>query len=143
MFGVDCWDLIHAPKHRKCSINVCGHNGKWTVWFGGGLVDVLWANSYSTYRSIHASDKRVRRCSQYKFVTEALEKGLQWTFDALKNKNKSPFELPAEDMLEQEGVAAHLNEEYHLNYKTTHLMKNLNRTLFQDTIIIRPKQPQT
>eukprot|EP00957_Ditylum_brightwellii_P140654 10714595-Ditylum_brightwellii.AAC.1 len=98
-----------------------GCNGKWTVWFGDSLVDMLWTNSYSTYRSIYASDKRVRRHGQYKFVTRVLEEGLQWAFDALKSKKKSPFELPTEDMLE-------LNEEDHLNYKTIHMMKNLNRT---------------
>eukprot|EP00957_Ditylum_brightwellii_P026827 2028448-Ditylum_brightwellii.AAC.1 len=88
-----------------------GQNGKWTVWFSG---DVFWEKFYSTYRGIHASDKRVRRHVQYK-----------WTL-SLKNQNKSPSELPAEDMLEQEGVAVHLNVEYHMNYKTTCLMDDLS-----------------
>eukprot|EP00957_Ditylum_brightwellii_P157884 12018050-Ditylum_brightwellii.AAC.1 len=91
--------------YRRC--------GKWTVWFGDNLVDMLWENSYSTYRCIHASDRRVRRHGQYHFVTKALEEGLQWAFDTLKNKNKSPSNVPDKDMLEQEGIAAHLNEEYH------------------------------
>eukprot|EP00957_Ditylum_brightwellii_P148293 11290729-Ditylum_brightwellii.AAC.1 len=91
-----------------------GHSRKWTGWFSNSLVDILWANSHSTYRIIHASDKRVRRCGQYQFVIKALEEGLQWTFDPLKNKKKSHFKLPAEDVLEQERVSAHLNEEYHL-----------------------------
>eukprot|EP00957_Ditylum_brightwellii_P002669 205220-Ditylum_brightwellii.AAC.1 len=83
IFGVDCWDLTCAPKHRKYSIKMYRCNGKWKVWFGDGLVDMPQANSYSTYRSIHASDKRVRRHGQYKFVTKALEGGLQCDFDAL------------------------------------------------------------
>eukprot|EP00957_Ditylum_brightwellii_P016957 1278810-Ditylum_brightwellii.AAC.1 len=27
---IDCWDLIHEPKHRKYSIKMYGCNEKWT-----------------------------------------------------------------------------------------------------------------
>eukprot|EP00957_Ditylum_brightwellii_P002018 155369-Ditylum_brightwellii.AAC.1 len=115
MGWIDCWDLICAQKHGEYSIKMYGCNGEWNFWFGDSLVDMLWVNSYSTYRGMRASDNRVRRHGQYKFVTKALEEGLQLDFNSLKNKNKSPFELPAKDVSEQEGVAVHMNKEYHLN----------------------------
>eukprot|EP00957_Ditylum_brightwellii_P111326 8490346-Ditylum_brightwellii.AAC.1 len=76
--GVDYWDLICAPNTKII------HQ------------DMIQSNSYSTYRYIHTSDRRVRRSGQCKFTTKALEEGLQWAFDTLKNKNTSPFELSEE-----------------------------------------------
>eukprot|EP00957_Ditylum_brightwellii_P030513 2311045-Ditylum_brightwellii.AAC.1 len=31
MYGVDCWDLIHAPTHGRYSVEMYGCVGKWTV----------------------------------------------------------------------------------------------------------------
>eukprot|EP00957_Ditylum_brightwellii_P180584 13755942-Ditylum_brightwellii.AAC.2 len=97
---------------------------KWTVCFGGSLVDMLHANSYSTYIGIHANDKRVRRHGQSMSLSpRQWKRDFIWAFGTLKNKKKSPFELPDEDVSEQERVAAHPNEEYHMHYKTTCIMK--------------------
>eukprot|EP00957_Ditylum_brightwellii_P042257 3200755-Ditylum_brightwellii.AAC.1 len=76
MFVVDCWDLIWAPKHGKYSIKMHGHQGKWTVRMGGGLNDMLRANSFCTYKACNRGNRQVRCHGQYKFLSEALDDGL-------------------------------------------------------------------
>eukprot|EP00957_Ditylum_brightwellii_P000887 70516-Ditylum_brightwellii.AAC.1 len=86
MFGVDCWDLIRAPKHGKYSIKIYGHVGKWTVRLGDGLMDMQQANAFSTYSGVHRGNSKVRRHGQASFLTEALEQGLNWAL-SLSNHN--------------------------------------------------------
>eukprot|EP00957_Ditylum_brightwellii_P092538 7046955-Ditylum_brightwellii.AAC.1 len=31
MYSVDCWDLIHAPKHGRYSVEMYSRVGKWTM----------------------------------------------------------------------------------------------------------------
>eukprot|EP00957_Ditylum_brightwellii_P103672 7898492-Ditylum_brightwellii.AAC.1 len=51
MYDVDCWDLVHAPKHGRYSVEMYGRVGKWTVWFGDSLCDLLRANGFSCYHA--------------------------------------------------------------------------------------------
>eukprot|EP00957_Ditylum_brightwellii_P138645 10567346-Ditylum_brightwellii.AAC.1 len=75
---VDCWDLIRAPKHGRYSVEMYSHVGKWTVWFGDSLCDLLRANGFSCYSAVNIGNNVIRRRGQTKFITEALEEGLKW-----------------------------------------------------------------
>eukprot|EP00957_Ditylum_brightwellii_P045437 3444771-Ditylum_brightwellii.AAC.1 len=61
MYGVDCWDLIHAPKHGRYSMEMYGRVGKWTVRFGDSLCDLLWANGVSCYHAVNIGNNDIRR----------------------------------------------------------------------------------
>eukprot|EP00957_Ditylum_brightwellii_P001397 109614-Ditylum_brightwellii.AAC.1 len=78
MYGIDCWDLICAPKHGRYLVEMYGHGGKWTVQFGDGLCDLLQANEFSCYHAVNVGNNGIRRRGQTKFITEALEEGLKW-----------------------------------------------------------------
>eukprot|EP00957_Ditylum_brightwellii_P013399 1012138-Ditylum_brightwellii.AAC.1 len=64
MYAVDCWDLIHATKHGRYSIEMYGCQYKWMVRFGDGMVAMLRSNGFAVYRSIHSTVKAVRRRGQ-------------------------------------------------------------------------------
>eukprot|EP00957_Ditylum_brightwellii_P131183 10005779-Ditylum_brightwellii.AAC.1 len=81
MFADDCWDLIRAPKHRKYSINMCGCQGKWTVMIGDGLNDMLRANGFCSYKACNRGNPQVRQCSQYMFLSEALNDDFKWAVE--------------------------------------------------------------
>eukprot|EP00957_Ditylum_brightwellii_P137651 10493329-Ditylum_brightwellii.AAC.1 len=59
MFAVDCWDLIRAPKRRKYSIKMYGHQVKWTARVADGLNDMLRANAFCTYKACNMGNPRV------------------------------------------------------------------------------------
>eukprot|EP00957_Ditylum_brightwellii_P042748 3237017-Ditylum_brightwellii.AAC.1 len=61
MYGIDCWDLIHAPKHGRYLVEMYGHVGKWTVWFGDSLCDLLGAYGFSCYRAVNVGNNGIRR----------------------------------------------------------------------------------
>eukprot|EP00957_Ditylum_brightwellii_P037076 2807247-Ditylum_brightwellii.AAC.1 len=77
MDGMDCWDLICAPKHSRYSVEMYGHVGKWTVGFGDCLCYLLQANGFFCCRAVNIGNNDIRRRSQTKFITKALEEGLK------------------------------------------------------------------
>eukprot|EP00957_Ditylum_brightwellii_P056731 4299111-Ditylum_brightwellii.AAC.1 len=81
MFAVDCWDLIWVPKHREYSIKMYGCQDKWAVWMGDGLNDMLRANALCTYKACNRGNLQVRHCSQYKFLSKALDDGFKWVVE--------------------------------------------------------------
>eukprot|EP00957_Ditylum_brightwellii_P031118 2357638-Ditylum_brightwellii.AAC.1 len=63
-----------------------GRVGKWMVRFGDGLCNLLRANGFSCYRAVNKGNNGIRRRSQTKFITEALEEGLKWSRNSLDDK---------------------------------------------------------
>eukprot|EP00957_Ditylum_brightwellii_P207720 15354252-Ditylum_brightwellii.AAC.1 len=86
MYGVDCWDLIHVPKHGKYLIEMYGQQYKSMVRFGDCSADMLGPNVFPYYKSIHQGNKAVRQRGHSKFVMEALGKGLSLMLTKLKKK---------------------------------------------------------
>eukprot|EP00957_Ditylum_brightwellii_P041485 3141077-Ditylum_brightwellii.AAC.1 len=123
MFAVDCWDLIQAWKHGKYSIKMYVCVSKWTVRFGDGLMDMQQTNAFFTYRGVHMSNSKVRRCGYASFLTEALEQGLDWALSLSKYNSSEAFkdivDLSVHNPLPAEAL--------HLQYKTKGFMRNLNR----------------
>eukprot|EP00957_Ditylum_brightwellii_P131926 10059796-Ditylum_brightwellii.AAC.1 len=64
MYAVDCCDMIRAAKHGRYSIDMYGHQYKWTVRFGDGMVDMLGSDGFAVYCSIHSTVIAVRRRRQ-------------------------------------------------------------------------------
>eukprot|EP00957_Ditylum_brightwellii_P155370 11827482-Ditylum_brightwellii.AAC.1 len=61
MYGINCWDLICAPKHGRYSVEMYDCVGKWTVWFGDSLCDLLQANGFSCYHAVNIGNNGIRR----------------------------------------------------------------------------------
>eukprot|EP00957_Ditylum_brightwellii_P200621 15293563-Ditylum_brightwellii.AAC.1 len=61
MYGVDCLDLVCVPKHGRYLVEMYGHVGKWTLWFGDGLCDLLRANRFSCYCAVNIGNNDIRR----------------------------------------------------------------------------------
>eukprot|EP00957_Ditylum_brightwellii_P045842 3477910-Ditylum_brightwellii.AAC.1 len=86
MYSVDCWDMIRAAKYGRYSIEMYGHQYKWTVRFGDGMVDMLHSGGFAVYCSIHSTVKTVRRRGQSRFMLDALATGLPLMLTELKRK---------------------------------------------------------
>eukprot|EP00957_Ditylum_brightwellii_P178855 13623327-Ditylum_brightwellii.AAC.1 len=61
MYSTDCWDLIRAPKRGRYSVEMYGHVGEGTVWFGDSLCDLLWADGFSCYQAVNVGNNGIRR----------------------------------------------------------------------------------
>eukprot|EP00957_Ditylum_brightwellii_P181910 13858807-Ditylum_brightwellii.AAC.1 len=86
MYAVGCWDMIRATKHGRYSIGMYGHQYKWTVRFGDGMVDMLCSDGFAVYCFIHSTVKAVRRRGQSKFMLDDLATGLPLMLTELKKK---------------------------------------------------------
>eukprot|EP00957_Ditylum_brightwellii_P066043 5010084-Ditylum_brightwellii.AAC.1 len=94
-----------------------GSVGKWTVWFGDGLGDLLWANGFSCYCAVNIGNNGIRRGGQIKFITEALEEGLKWARNSLDDKKNIHTDY---DQYVQVTEAPPLtSQELHLSYKAS------------------------
>eukprot|EP00957_Ditylum_brightwellii_P155521 11837973-Ditylum_brightwellii.AAC.1 len=127
MYAVDCWDLIHAAKHGRNSIEMYGCQYTRMVRFGDRKVDMLRSNGFAVYRSIHSVVKAVMRRGQSKFMLDALVTGLSLMLTELKKKK----DVAVEDetlLAYNEGVQnLILIQKYHHSYKSAGWIKNKNR----------------
>eukprot|EP00957_Ditylum_brightwellii_P120514 9194677-Ditylum_brightwellii.AAC.1 len=128
MYAVDCLDEIRAAKHGRYSIEMYGHQYKWMVRFGDGLVDMLQSNGFPVYCSIHSTVKAVRWRGQSKYMLDALATGSPLMSTDLKKKK----DVAVEDetlLAYSEGVQNLTSiQEYHHSYKSDGWIRNDNRT---------------
>eukprot|EP00957_Ditylum_brightwellii_P179255 13655819-Ditylum_brightwellii.AAC.1 len=126
-YDVDCWDMICAAKYGRYSIEMYGHQYKWTVRFGDGMVDMQCSDGFAVYHSIHSNVKAVKRRGQSKFILDALVTGLPLMLTELKKKKD--VAVNNETMLAYSKGIQNLTsiQEYHHSYKSAGWIKNENR----------------